>query len=301
MGKDALSANDLANLLKVTPRTLRNWERDGSGPPRHIRDLEPFYELETLVPWLRKNRPEIKIGSAAQVTDRAARLALLEAWEACLCKQYRLESTEVLYQAVAHADFHSTYQDPTRYWTIASYSAFTCAVVRQRLSPERLQNLCTDFQARRDFGLAAKKDMAAPEFAEQLDQALTEYAIEEVLEEAPVMRQVRDFVAIGFRYACCVADDFIWLDPLLPGRLTAEQMIELNDYVNFVSTKCRIPAGKPARQACQRQLDDLAKSGGVVFASYAGGIHHRGGVQRERRSGSGWIMSDNKDPGKLNP
>jgi len=66
--KEALSADDLANLLGVTIRTLRNWERDGSGPPREIRDLEPFYALETLVPWLKKHRPDVELGDRARIS-----------------------------------------------------------------------------------------------------------------------------------------------------------------------------------------------------------------------------------------
>lgn len=96
MGKDALSADDLANLLGVTTRTLRNWERDGSGPRREIRELEPFYPFESLVPWLKKNRPGIKLGEAAKVTDRAGRLVLLERWEKTLCSRYGLKSTDEL-------------------------------------------------------------------------------------------------------------------------------------------------------------------------------------------------------------
>jgi len=38
------------------------------------------------------------------------------------------------------------------------------------------------------------------------------------------------------------------------------QLVELNDYLDFVSKECPIPAGKMARLAAKRQLEDLARS-----------------------------------------
>ena len=110
--KDSLSAIDLATLLDVTERTLRRWEEEGTGPKRIVENLQPVYPLESLVPWLKKNRPDVKLGSAAQMIDQAGRLALLRAWEGRLCKLYGLESTEVLYEALRHADFHATGVSP---------------------------------------------------------------------------------------------------------------------------------------------------------------------------------------------
>jgi len=210
MGKDALSADDLANLLGVTTRTLRNWERDGSGPRREIRELEPFYPFESLVPWLKKNRPGIKLGEAAKVTDRAGRLVLLERWEKTLCSRYGLKSTDELYEAIRHADFHATRRPPDKieFWHLAAYATFSGVIVRHRLTPEKLRELLADFQNRRDFGLAAKKQMTAREFAEQIQQALTEVAFEEMFKNVSSTRQERDHVAISHRYCCAVVGEY---------------------------------------------------------------------------------------------
>jgi hypothetical protein len=212
---DSLSAVDLATLLDVTQRTLRRWEEEGTGPKRIVENLQPVYPLETLVPWLRKHRPEIKLGEAARMTDSAGRLALLEAWEKLMCSRYRLKSTEILYEALRHADFHATgvslKLDQLEHWNLAAYAAFSGVIVRHRLSPEQLRNLLRDFQNYRDLGLAAKKQITATEFTEEIREALTEYAFECFRNEGPDvpdLRRVRDYIAIAHRYCCAVVEEY---------------------------------------------------------------------------------------------
>jgi hypothetical protein len=210
--KDSLSAIDLATLLDVTERTLRRWEEEGTGPRRIVENLQPVYPLESLVLWLRKHRPEVELGDAARVTDRAGRLGLLESWEKLLCSRYRLKSTEVLYEALRHADFHATgvslEPDKLEFWNLAAYAAFSGVIVRHRLTPERLQELLSDFKNRHNFGLAAKKRMTHREFAEQIREALTEDAFEQLVNEKPDPRHTRDYIAIAHRYCCAVVEKY---------------------------------------------------------------------------------------------
>jgi hypothetical protein len=209
--KASLSAPDLGNLLGVTERTLRRWEEDGTGPKRVVENLEPVYPLEILVVWLRKHRPDVKLGAAADIVDAKGRLALLQGWEKRVCVRYKLKSTEELYEAVRHADFHETgsghnLPDKIEDWNLSAYAAFSGVIVRHRLSPEQLRDLLAEFRARHDFGLAAKKNMSAAEFVEEIDEALTEAAFKALVErDGPDMRQVRDHVAIAHRYACACA------------------------------------------------------------------------------------------------
>jgi transcriptional regulator with XRE-family HTH domain len=263
--KANLSAIDLASLLGVTLRTLRRWEEDGSGPKRIVENLEPVYPLETLVPWMRQHYPDIKLGEAAEVTDRAGRLALLEEWEALLCSRYGLKSMTGLYESLRHADFHQKWKDPAQYWTRASYAAFSGAIITHRLTPEKLRNLLADFHGRRDFGLAAKKQMTAREFQAQIEDALREDVAESFNNQGPEItdrRQVHDHVAVAHRYACAMADDYVWppRDAYIAGEMTPAQLVELNSYLEFVATECKIPAAKITRLAAKRQLDDLARS-----------------------------------------
>jgi len=210
--KGNLSAVDLGSLLGVTQRTLRRWEEDGSGPKRIIENLQPAYPLESLIPWLKKNRPEVKLGTAAKIADRASRLALLEAWERRLCKHYGLESVAMLYEALRHADFHatgvSTEPDKLQHWNLAAYAIFSGVIVRHRLSPESLRDLLTDFQNCRDFGLAAKEKISAAEFTEQIQETLTETAMEIFTNGAEDLRQLRDYIAISHRYCCAVLQKY---------------------------------------------------------------------------------------------
>ena len=161
--KDSLSVADMASLLGVTERQLRRWEEDGTGPKRIVENLEPGYPLESLLPWLRKHRPDVKLGAVARVIDARGRLALLEAWERRLCARYKFKSTEVLYEALRHADFHETGNGPSEpdnleYWNLAAYAAFSGIIVRHKLSSEKLRELLADFRDRHDLGLAAKKE-----------------------------------------------------------------------------------------------------------------------------------------------
>ncbi len=231
-----------------------------------IEDLQPWYPIETLVPWLRKHRPDVKLGAAADVTDKAGRRALLEAWEGLLCERYGLDSTETLYEAIRHADFHATGSgpdkaDPLEYWHLAAFAAFSGVIVRHELTPEDLKDLLETFQSRSDLGLAKKKNLTATEFKAQIEEALMESAFERLTDDDhPDLREVRAHIAIGFRYACCVAADYIFPDPYLLGRLTRTQFTQFNKYVEFVSRERLIPACKSVRGAGQRQIDDLAKA-----------------------------------------
>ncbi len=106
--------------------------------------MEPVYPLESLVPWLKKNRSDVKLGAAARIIDAAGRLALLQAWERRLCSRYKLKSTEVLYEAIRHADFHETGNghgepDKPEHWNLAAYAAFSGIMVQHKLSPEQLR------------------------------------------------------------------------------------------------------------------------------------------------------------------
>jgi hypothetical protein len=266
--KDSLSAADMASLLGVTERTLRRWEEDGTGPKRIVENLEPGYPLESLLPWLRKHRPDVKLGAAARVIDARGRLALLEAWERRLCARYKFKSTEVLYEALRHADFHETGNGPSEpdnleYWNLAAYAAFSGIIVRHKLSSEKLRELLADFRDRHDLGLAAKKDLSTTEFAEEIDEALAE-AMWKAFDDGPDMRQLRDYIAIAHRYQCASSDryDFPHRDRFIAGRMTpAQQQTALGEagFVAFVMTRGN-PVCRLARLACERNLNDLAKS-----------------------------------------
>lgn len=48
-----LTPHDLARYLGVTPRTLRNWERDGTGPRRiMLAPTTPRYHPRDVQAWL---------------------------------------------------------------------------------------------------------------------------------------------------------------------------------------------------------------------------------------------------------
>ena len=267
--KDSLSAPDLASLLGITDRTLRRWEEDGTGPKRVVENLEPVYPLESLVPWLRKHRPDVKLGAAARIIDAAGRLALLQAWERRLCSRYKLKSTEVLYEAIRHSDFHETGKgagrsDKIEHWRPACYAAFSGVIVCHKLSPEQLRDLLTDFRARRDLGLAAKKNMSAAEFAEEIEEALTEAGFKSLDQDGPDLRGLRDYVAIAHRYQCeCAARyDFPHVDRSIADKMTrSEQDLAFGEsgYVEYVMSTAS-PACRWVKLACERNLNDLAKS-----------------------------------------
>jgi hypothetical protein len=62
------------------------------------------------------------------------------------------------------------------------------------------------------------------------------------------------------RYASATADDYVFPEPDLLGRFTAQQYEQFNAYLEHVSSQCRIVAGKHVRLACARQLKDFALS-----------------------------------------
>jgi hypothetical protein len=261
----SLSGADLAAVLGVTTRTLRYWHTAGSGPPRTVENLQPTYRLESLIPWLKKHRPSVKLGAAARESDAAGRLVLLQQWESVLCQKYALTDVEMLYEALRQANFHSgcgvvKVADPPRFWTPGAFAAFSGVIVEHRLSPEQLRALLADFNGRVSLGIAAARDMTEAEFAEQASEALNEQAFEELAGDGPMLRQERNHCADAFRYMVCVADDYLFPVANLPGLLTAAQLVQMNDFLEYVSSRCLIPACKQVRQACQRQIDDLQRS-----------------------------------------
>jgi hypothetical protein len=63
--KNALSTDDLADLLGVEVRTLRRWNANGTGPKRVIEDLKPVYPIKSLRAWLKIHRKDVKLGAAS--------------------------------------------------------------------------------------------------------------------------------------------------------------------------------------------------------------------------------------------
>jgi hypothetical protein len=163
-----------------------------------------------------------------------------------LCRKYRL-SRKLLYRTLAHADFHRMYKDPAKYWSIPCYAAFSGKVLTHNLAHGPLNALLGDF-ARGCEAHRRSWDSVGFELFKNEGP------------EVPERRQFRDHVAIAHRYACVLADDYIFPDEELAGKLTEVQLVELNDYLDFVSKECPIPAGKMARLAAKRQLEDLARS-----------------------------------------
>jgi hypothetical protein len=264
--KEALSATDLASLLSVTTRTLRNWAEDGSGPKRELRDLEPVYPLVDLVPWLKMRYPRLKLGTIPKLLTAQARKSLLEAWERRLCARYGLRSTADLYLAVRQADFHNAGQDPDpiEWWRPAAYAVFSGELPKHKLRPERLRDLLRDFESHSDAELARKKKFTAAEFAEEIGQALTEDAFDSIENDRADLRRSRNYVASAYKYQCASCDryDFPPSDPYIAGRMSpTEQDFAFgpNGYLAFVMEKGN-PVGRLARLACERNLDDLLKS-----------------------------------------
>jgi hypothetical protein len=158
-----------------------------------------------------------------------------------LCRKYRL-ARRALYPTLQHADFHRTYKDPERFWTSVCYAAFSGVVLSHNLAHKSLNALLQDFAQESEAHHASWNVVQA-----------------EAMCGGSRDRQLRNHTAIALRYACAVADDYVLPGPDVIGRLTPEQFRELNDYVQFVSEQL-IPAGKYARLACKRQLDDLSRS-----------------------------------------
>src|SRR5512133_364738 len=169
-------------------------------------------------------------------------LAKIQDMEYDLCRKHRI-AKKLLYLILQHADFHRTYQDPPEFWTPPAYAAFSGVLLAHKFGFEQLNSLHSDFTCQRllmhaSWGAVVARDLI----------------------ESKSHRSCRNHVAIAHRYACAVADDYTFPAPDLLGRFSAEQYEQFNDYLEYVSTKCRIPAGKAARQACARQLTDLAES-----------------------------------------
>jgi hypothetical protein len=136
--------------------------------------------------------------------------------------------------------------------------------VCHKLSPEQLRDLLTDFRARRDLGLAAKKNMSAAEFAEEIEEALTEAGLKSLDQDGPDLRGLRDYVAIAHRYQCeCAARyDFPHFDRSIADKMTrSEQDLAFGEsgYVEYVMSRAS-PACRWVKLACERNLNDLARS-----------------------------------------
>jgi hypothetical protein len=166
--------------------------------------------------------------------------------EAGLCRKYRI-AKKLLYPALRHADFHQTYEDPERFWTPACYAAFSGKLLSHNLAYGPLSALLADFARESEVHRASWQAVQV--------EGMFSRAYE---------RTLRDHVAIGHRYACAVADDYAFPAPDLVERLTPDQFRQFNDYLAYVSEHALIAAGKFARLACKRQLDDLSKSTKVI-------------------------------------
>jgi hypothetical protein len=162
--------------------------------------------------------------------------------EAGLCRKYRI-AKKLLYPALRHADFHQTYKDPERFWTPVCYAAFSGKLLSHNLAHGPLRALLADFTRESEAHGASWRAVQ----------------VEEIFAKA-FERTLRDHVAVGHRYACAVAADYVFPDPDILGRLTPDQFRQFNDYLAYVSEHALISAGKYARLACKRQLDDLSKS-----------------------------------------
>ena len=75
MQKDALAGDDVAQLLGVSSRTLRNWRRERRGPKCEIVGLQASYPITSLIPWLKKYRPNIDLEPEALLRYRQAKKA----------------------------------------------------------------------------------------------------------------------------------------------------------------------------------------------------------------------------------
>lgn len=168
----------------------------------------------------------------------------IAAMETGLCRKYRL-ARKLLYPVLRHADFHRTYADPERFWKPVCYAAFSGKLLSHSLAYGTLSALLADF-ARESEAHGASWHAVQVEDMRALERIL------------------RDHVAVAHRYACAVADDYVLPAPDLLERLNPDQFREFNDYLAFISERALIPAGKFARLACQRQLDDLSKSTKVI-------------------------------------
>jgi hypothetical protein len=168
-------------------------------------------------------------------------LARIEDMERDLSRKHKV-GRKSLYAILRHADFHATYQDPPEHWMPAAYSAFSGVLLTHKLGFEQLKSLHSDFNVQRLLMSASWSAVASGE-----------------LSEKPFNRAYRDHAAIAHRYACAVANEYT-LHPDLLGRLTAEEFEQFNTYLEYVSSRCRIPAGKYVRQACARHLRDLERS-----------------------------------------
>jgi hypothetical protein len=164
-----------------------------------------------------------------------------------LCRKYRL-SRKSLYSVLRHGDFHRTYKDPERFWTPVCYAAFSGKLLSHNLAYGPLSVLLADFALESEAHGASWRAVQW----------------EEMSAGSPYRRSLRDSVAIAHRYACCVADDYAFPAPDIVERLTPDQFRQFNDYLAYVSEHALIPAGKYARLACKRQLDDLSKSTKVI-------------------------------------
>jgi hypothetical protein len=163
--------------------------------------------------------------------------------ESRLCRKYRL-SRKLLYPALGHADFHSYYKDPARFWSAPAYAAFSGTLLPHTLAYEQLNALLADFAEACDAHAASWNRVSVDAiFARSGD------------------RRERDHVAAAYRYTCAVADDYRFPNLEFLGQLTPAQFAELDAYLNYISKERLIPACKQARQACQRQINDLSRAG----------------------------------------
>jgi hypothetical protein len=170
-------------------------------------------------------------------------LTTIQDMEVDLCRKHRV-GRKLLYPTLRHADFHRTYQDSPEHWNAAAYAAFSGEVLMHKLGFEQLKSLYSDFTAQRLL----------------LSASWANVVFEELLNLPAAKRAYRNHIAIALRYACAVADDYVFPESDLLRKFTAAQFEQFNAYLEYVATERRIPACTEVRLACARQLNDLARS-----------------------------------------
>jgi hypothetical protein len=165
----------------------------------------------------------------------------IEQMDRRLMRESQVRSAADLYALLRQADFHDTFSDPLEHWNVATYAAFSGTVLDRELSGVQLRGLLHSFRTQK----------------EHCPDAWGAKVVQEI--EADIhLHSERDHVAIGFRYACEIADNYIFPQTDLMGRLDDRQRDQLNNYLDYVQ-KNRNVAGRLAASAARRQLNDLVK------------------------------------------
>ena len=131
--KDGLSGDDLAQLLGVSPRTLRNWRRERRGPKCEIVGLQASYPITSLIPWLKKYRPDIDLEPDALLRYRQAKTAERQKgkdpWDEFFEETEKQRQISLAYQDACKLDDEGNYDQADRVLRKAGVSH---AIVQQR-------------------------------------------------------------------------------------------------------------------------------------------------------------------------